>query len=107
MGNRDVAGGILTLVAMAFVVKMNGSDVFSPESEEVFVPQEGSNKHGTGFNKATMVMAYSCNRGAKEEAILLDPSRCKQDSKAWENIVQHTIVFVPTQDEHEMFICEA
>jgi hypothetical protein len=44
-------------------------------------------EHGTGFNEATMVMAYSCNRGAKEEAILLDPSRCKLDSKARENIV--------------------
>jgi hypothetical protein len=61
----------------------------------------------TGFNEATMVMAYSCNRGAKEEAIPRDPARSKQDSKARENIVQHNIVFVPTPDEHEMFICKA
>jgi hypothetical protein len=96
-----VAGRILFFLTIVLVAKANGSDVFSPESEEVFVPQKGSNEHSTGFNEATMVMAYSCNRGAKEEAILLYPSRCMQDSKAWENIVQRTIVFVPTPDEHE------
>jgi hypothetical protein len=107
MVNRDVVEKLIILAAALLITGANALDVFSPKSGEVFVSQEGSSSHGTGFNEATMVMAYSCNRGAKEEAILLDPTRCRQDSKARENIVGHTIIFVPTPDEHEMFICEA
>jgi hypothetical protein len=74
-----VVGKIVTLLVAVLVVKANWTDVFNPESKEVFIPLEGLNKHSTGFNQVTIVMAYSCNRGAKEEAILLDPSRCRQD----------------------------
>jgi hypothetical protein len=74
------------------MVGKNASNVYNPKSREVFVSQEGSSSHKTSFNKATMVMAFSCNSRAKEEAILLDHMRCKQDSKTRENFVQCTIV---------------
>jgi hypothetical protein len=85
--NRDAVEKSMLALIMLLMVSMNASDVYNPESREVFVSQEGLSSHGTGFNKATMVMAYSCNSGAKEEAILLDPMRCKQNSKSQENIV--------------------
>jgi hypothetical protein len=38
--NKGVVGKILTLLATALMVRANMSDIFNPESKEVFVPQE-------------------------------------------------------------------
>jgi hypothetical protein len=53
-----------------------------------------------------MVMAYKCEGSMGQEAVYLDPSRCKGDPESQANVVQQTIVFVPRPDEHEMFLCE-
>jgi hypothetical protein len=54
-----------------------------------------------------MVMACNCEGSTKQEAVFLDPSRCKGNPESQENIVQRTIVFMPRPDKHEMFVCEA
>jgi hypothetical protein len=52
-------------------------------------------------------MAYNCEGSMKQEAVFLDPSWCKGNPEAQEDIVQRTIVFMLRPDELEMFVCEA
>jgi hypothetical protein len=63
--NRNVVEKSMFILTALLMVGTNASNVYNNESREVFVSQEGSSGHGTGFNEATMVMAYHCNRGAK------------------------------------------
>jgi hypothetical protein len=94
------------LAVFLFTTKVFGAE--NPENKETFLPHlRGNDVHLVAFSQKVMVMAYNCKESIKQEAVFLDPSRCKGNPESQENVVQRTIVFMPRPDEHEMFVCEA
>ena len=80
----------------------------NPRLTEIFTPHHrNGGGHGTAFNEGTMITAYNCDEPTKQEVAFLDPTRCKKRRKTLESVIQQTVVFIPTPDEHEMSVCEA